>query len=158
MYEVDEAIRRNSVALSSRLSALAIYGVTGILVGIFMALGGAPHLVEVRFGPDIRYLLGALAGVGGVLLAFGAIMDGGALNRRGWWISIIGVITFGLWAIVMAGTYGIIAGQAGFHIARPGVIVPVDAPRPYVPFLYQGFALLALLHVVTLLRLGRPPR
>ena len=156
---VVDAVRRNSVAVSSRISALAIYGYLGIVVGIFIALGGAPSLLEQVYGPIIRYEFGMSAFLGGLLLMFGAVKT--AFNphsRAGWWASAVGVAIFAAWTAVFATTYGIHGIRQGFVVAHWMEPISPDAPRPYVPFLYQSISFLAILHLVTLLRLGIPRR
>lgn len=151
---IDEALRRARIGLSSRLQALAIYGFLGVQVGIAMALTGTTIAVEDHFGPWARFWLGITALAGGGLTVIGALI--GDRTRCGWWATFIGANVLGVWCSVMAVVYTIAAVVPGVAFGLPGEEIDPLGGRLFIPILYVHLAILLGLHVVTLIRLGRP--
>lgn len=142
--------------LNSRTIAMTLYSLLGIEVGGAMIVAGGPTLIEQHWGPWSRVILGGLAILGGVLTMLGAIL--GDRTRRGWWTAIWGTSLMVVWAGAVCAGYAILTVQDGVVFAYPWQMIAPSYGRLYIPLLYQSIVLLILLHVITLLRLGRPPR
>lgn len=153
---VDRKVSNALIGLQSRTMALFIYGAMALGTGLTMAVTGAPWGVENHFGTEIRLWLGLPLAVGGIFVIVGSFL---ANERRwAWWCALIGMAVFMLWALAMTISYTIAGLEQGFAAALPMSEIAQDRARAYVPVFYQGVMLLAGMHVVTFLRLGRPPR
>lgn len=156
MTELEERSRELTIWLTSRSIALTLYGFLGLQVGLATMLTGTGPLLESQFGPAVRMMIGALAFVGGFLVFAGSIR--GDRSRGGWVAALAGSITLAGWA-----AFGFIASvsvtiSAGVDFALPWQGVDPDAARLATPALYESLFLLIMLHVITIIRLGRPKR
>lgn len=152
----DRRMRNALIGLESRTQALFAYGALALFVGVLMAVSGAPTAVEAKFGTLIRLELGIPLAIGGALVTVSSSLAGE--RRWAWWSALLGMILLTLWCLAMTVAYTIGGLDQGFVVAGPMTEIPIDRARAYVPFLYQGLMVLALLHVITFLRMGRPPR
>lgn len=149
-------MRTALIGLESRTQAMFIYGVTAIGIGLAMFFTGVPSDLEAEYGPWVRAYLGFPLSVGGVLLVAGSFL---ANERRwAWWSGLIGFCIFTLWALTMAIVYVQIAARHGVQIQWPWDGVDPDSGRLYITVFYQGVMTLTGMHVVTLIKMGRPPR
>lgn len=157
-FDPDPAIatKQAVVWLASRTTALAFYGLLGLEVGIAMMLGGAPATVEEHFGPWIRYALGAPATLGGILLLASVVM--GDRTLRGWWSALAGTATMTMWGLAMSVTFVATALENGIELLGFNDVATLGVSRLYVPLVYHNLFLLLALHLVTIVRLGRPKR
>lgn len=153
--EVAQALRRAQIGLQSRSLALAIYSALGIEVGSAMIFGGTLAIIESAIGPWARIPFGLVALFGGIAMLLGVLK--GDRTPFGWWSALVGAITLVIWGFTLSTIYGIVLIQEGGTLAWPPTI-PIDptVPRLFVPFLYQNLGILLALHVITLIRMGRP--
>lgn len=154
--EVAEALRRNTIVVGSRLSALAIYGYLGVTVGLAMMLCGSAVTIEQHWGTSARFIMGIPAVIGGSSLLASAFL--GSDTLRGWSAGLAGTLFLGAWGVIFTTAYIVGALERGVVILGPSDPIPPDTSVLYPPFLYTSVCLLILLHLVTLLRLRRPRR
>jgi hypothetical protein len=154
--EIDarERIRRATIALSSRYTALAIYGFMALFIGGLMATTGGVGVVEDRFGPMSRVILGVPLAVAGVTLVIASFL--GDERLWAWRAAVAGTALFGLWALALTITYINLGLDDGFVIAWPNERVSRLSARAYAVPLFGGLAVLQGLHLVTMLAIGRP--
>lgn len=144
------------VWLNSRTVALTLYGLMGIEVGAATVATGAGPLLEDLFGTWIRLVIGGVAFVGGLLTFAGSLK--GDRTYCGWWATLLGSFMLATWALGGCVSYAAVTAQTGIDFLWPWEPVSPDVGRLATPLFYQSILLLILLHVVTLLRLGRPDR
>jgi hypothetical protein len=165
MNELQDALVRG---LQARNRLLLIHAGIGLEVGIFIALTGAPNLIEENFGPWMRVVLGAQSFIPGllVLLAVGI----GLGSRSGRWTALVGVLGLLFWQGTMAVIFALQALQDG-DLLPLGEPMPHDAALSYVFLVYVNLALLMLVHLSEIIystfysstasssiHLGRPTR
>lgn len=144
--------REMLVWLTSRTIALTLYGVMGAEVGAATLFTGGPPIGDAW--PWLRVLIGLLAFIGGCLTVAGAIM--GDRREPGWWCALVGTILLAAWMVVIGTGYAVFTIENGVTFSWPWHPVPTSLGRLYIPLLYQSILFLIMLHVITLLRLGRP--
>lgn len=152
----DAKVRAALIGLESRTQALFIYGVTALGVGLAMFFTGVPGDVEQYLGAVARGYFGGPLSVAGIALIAGSFVANE--HRWAWWSALVGFSVFTIWAVAMATAYAIIAIERGVEFAWPWDVIDPEMGRLYITVFYQGVACLTLMHIVTLLRLGRPPR
>jgi hypothetical protein len=140
------------VWLTSRTIALTLYGVMGAEVGAATLFTGGPLIGDAW--PWVRIVIGILATIGGLLTIIGGIL--GDRTERGWWCALIGTSLMASWVGVVGTGYALSVIHTGVFFSWPWNPVPPSLGRLYIPLLYQSIMFLILLHVATLVRLGRP--
>lgn len=151
----DRKVRNALIGLSSRTQALFIYGATALGVSLAMLSSGVPGDLEVAMGPTVRLWLGLPLLVAGLLIISGSFV---ANERRwAWWSAVVGFVLFTIWATTMAVAYAGIGLERGVDWALPWTQIDPESGRMYIPVFYQGVSMLTGMHVVTFIRLGRPP-
>lgn len=153
----ERATRRIVLELETRNLMLLAHGGLLLVVGLMMALTGAPRLTEQWFGPWARLVVGGAGlGLGAMLLVGVALTDE---SHLGWRLQRFASTVAGLWHLGLSGTFAFAAATDNMELLRPGQPLEVaTASRGYVPFVYIVLALLVCLHASTLWRLGPPPR
>lgn len=156
--KVMRALRNAEIGLASRTQALTLYGLLGLQVGLAMLFFGAQHPLEEAFTVWARVVFGGMATIGGLLVFAGAAI--GDRTQRGWAACLAGALILGAWGTLMAVAYAIATSKTGIHFSWPWDPDPLPAEmgRLFVPALYQTLAILVGLHVVTLVKMGRPRR
>lgn len=140
------------VWLTSRTIALTLYGAMGTEVGAATLATGGPPIGDAW--PWIRIIVGLLAFVGGLLTILGAIY--GDRHEPGWWMALIGTTLMAGWMLIVGTGYALSVIETGVIFSWPWNPVPTTFARLYIPLLYQSILFLITLHIITLVRLGRP--
>lgn len=153
----ERAQHRIVLELQNRIGMLCVHGGILLMIGLMMILTGAPAPAEDWWGPWARLLLGGLAlAAGGTLLVGVAVSDE---TRGGWLAMVFGTLTACLWHVGLTLTYTYAAATEKMQILAPGEpLSEAVTSRGYIPLVYLGYVLLVLIHHVTLVRLGPPPR
>jgi hypothetical protein len=134
------AHERIVLELRNRTGLQILHALFGILVGLAIALTGAPAPIEDLFGPWGRVVLGfGLALTGLVILIGSALTDN---SRCGWAALTFGSIVLIGWHTLLCTTYA----KATFD--SPLFIIPLGSPitdpsagyRAYIPFVYMILA------------------
>lgn len=153
----ERAHKRIVLELGNRTAMLCVHGGLLLVVGLMMALTGAPRPTEDWFGPWSRLVVG-----GSGLLAGAVILVGVALtdeSTRGWRTQVAGTSMAALWHLGLTATYAFAAITERMEILAPGEsLADGVVNRGYIPFIYLGYEMLVVIHAVTLARLGPPPR
>jgi hypothetical protein len=151
------ALERIKLELANRHVLILLHGLLLFEIGIVMILTGAPDFFGQWFGPHARLWLGGGAAIPGLLLIVGAwITDE---RERGYWLQVAAFVGVVVWHFTMSLFYGIYAFKSGaVHVLGLNDVNQAGSARPYVPLVYTNILLLAMVHLVTLIRLGRPPR
>lgn len=155
--EQERAIRTVRLGLTAHRFAVMWLAVISILVGIVMIVTGAPAFLEDWFSPWSRVVLGVLAFSPGLLTVIGVAV--GPARIGGWWTQVLGLLGQAVWYASMMGAYVGLLVYEGPQWADLGE--PLNAAvsgRAYVPLIYLGLLGLALIPLVTLLKIGRPGR
>lgn len=142
------------VWLTSRTIAMTLYGAMGIEVGAATLAAGGPPIVDDW--PVTRLIIGLLALIGGLLTVAGSLI--GDRREPGWWVALAGTTLMASWMVVVGTAYFLITVRDGIVFSLPWQPVPPSLGRLYIPLLYQSILFLIVLHIVTLLRLGRPSK
>jgi hypothetical protein len=150
------ALRRIRLELANRHLLILIHGLLLFEIGIAMLLTGAPDFASEWFGPHARLWLGGGAIIPGAVVIVGAWLTDE--RRSGYWLQCVGLAGVGIWHSVMVALYGFYAFKSGVPILSFGEVNVPGSARLYIPLVYLNIMLLATVHLVTLLRLGRPPR
>ena len=153
--EVERSVERVRLELVSRKLMIMVLALTAVLAGATIMLTGAPNFIEEWFSPWSRYFLGGTSFLAGmVAVAGGAIGD---RTRPGWWTQVVGLTMMAAWYLGMAAAYTGVVIQQGAGFVGPGEPLAEGVTgRVYVPVLYLGLTLVALIPLVTMLRLRRP--
>lgn len=155
--EAERAKRRIVLELENRTLMLCVHGGVLLILGMMMALTGAPAPTEAWYGPWSRTFVGG-AGmlIGAVSLVGVALTDD---SRRGYAALVVGTIAAGFWHLGLSATYAYAAATQRMELLGPGEpLSEAITNRGYIPFVYLGLTLLVSIHAVTLARLGPPPR
>lgn len=150
----DTREREILIWLTSRLVALTLYGVMGIEVGAATLFAGGPPIADDQ--PAIRVSIGVLALVGGLLTVIGSYRSD--REQWGWWLTLVGTVLMAGWMAVVGTSYFFVTMHEGILFGWPWDPVRPTLGRLYIPLLYQSIFFLIVLHIITLLRLGRPHR
>jgi len=151
------AHKRIVLELQNRIGMLCVHGGILLMIGMMMILTGAPAPAEDWWGPTARLALGGAAMIGGAVLLVGTAL--GDDSRRGWSMMVVGSVLAGLWHLGLTFTYAYAAATARMEILSPGEpLSEAVTSRGYIPLVYFGYVLLVLIHSITLVRLGPPPR
>lgn len=142
--------------LNSRTMALTLYGFLGMQVGLATIFTGTTPLLEQDFGSMIRLLIGGMAVVGGLLTFAGSLK--GDRTYCGWWATLLGSSMLCLWAITGFLALVKTAVDVGVGFSWPWIAIDPGLVRLSGVLFYESILWLILLHVITLLRLGQPPR
>lgn len=153
----ERAKRRIVLELENRTLMLCVHGGVLLILGMMMALTGAPAPTEAWYGPWSRVIIGGLGMlIGSVSLIGVALTDD---SRRGYVALLVGTITAGFWHFGLSATYAYAAATQRMELLAPGEpLSSAITNRGYIPFVYLGLTLLVTIHAVTLARLGPPPR
>lgn len=134
-----------------------LLGVMTVLVGGVTIMTGAPSFIEDWFSPWSRVVLGALAFAPGLLVAIGGAFD----DHRPcvWWIHVMGLAGIATWFGFMCISYSVYTAEIGIDFVKIGQpLAATDSGRAYVPLVYLVLFLLAVVPLVTMIRIGRPRR
>lgn len=143
--------------LMNRTAMTTVHGTALFVIGLMMALTGAPAPIENAWGPWSRLILGLTAMVIGMTILYGATETDN--DRRGWVALTVGFAFGMLWHLGLAIVYAIAAFQSQMVILMPGQSLdPSITNRGYIPWIYLGYVALTLIHARTVWRLGPPPR
>lgn len=154
--EQERALNRVKLELGNRHVLILIHGLLLFEVGIVMFLTGAPDFAGQWFGPHARLALGAGAAIPGLVLIIGAWLSDE--SSRGYWMQVGGLLGVVLWHMTMCVLYAAYAVKTGVPLLGFDELNRPGSARLYVPLIYANIFSLAMVHLVTLLRLGRPPR
>lgn len=150
------AIEQVRLELVTRRLSIMVLAFFAVWIGIAMILMGAPDFIEHWFSPWSRVAFGIVSFIGGLITMSGLLVGGPLL---GWWLQVSGLATLGLWYAAMGTSYAALIIFQGSQFVRPGQELPdASTGRAYVPLIYLTLFLLAVIPLVTLLRLGRPSR
>lgn len=148
--------REVRIWLTSRTIALALYGWMGIQVGLATMFTGAAAPLEDTTGPLVRVAIGGVALLGGLLTFIGSMV--GDRTTGGWCVTLVGSMMLAVWALGGFIAFSIITVQIGVDITYPWRPIDPDLARLATPLFYESILLIILLHVITLIRLGRPSK
>lgn len=152
----DRAIERVKLELGNRHVLVMLQGLLILEVGIAMVLFGVPGFFSEWYGDHARLWFGFGAIIPGAILVYGVHVTDE--RRLGYYLQIIGLSGVVLWELAMAVSYAVLAWRTGFDVIPLWASDVENASRPYVSLVYLNILMLALVHLVTLLRLGKPPR
>lgn len=135
---------------TNRLGLLLVHALVGLIAGLLMLFNGTNATFD-RYGEWVRPTTGALAFVGGALLAAGLARRSVSVR-----LEVVGLALLSLWALVMtAGFAGAVARAGDPVIAWPWEALGTVPPERLYPIaIYGGLALMTVLHFCTALRLG----
>lgn len=153
----ERAGRRIVLELENRTLMLCVHGGVLLILGLMMALTGAPAPTETWYGPWSRLWVGGIGmGIGSAILVGVALTDD---SLRGYALLVSGTITAAFWHLGLSTTYAYAAATQKMALLAPGEeLSTAITNRGYIPFVYLGLTLLVAIHAVTLARLGPPPR
>jgi hypothetical protein len=155
--QAERAKQRIVLELENRTMMLCIHGFILLVLGLMMALTGAPAPTEAWYGPWSRLVVGGI----GILIGL-TILVGVALtdeSPRGYVSQVVGTLLAALWHLGLSSTYAFAAITERMELLAPGEPLSVTVTnRGYIPFVYLGYVMLISLHARTLIKLGRPPR
>ena len=153
----ERAQRRIVLELENRVLMLCIHGGILLVLGLMMALTGAPAPTEAWYGPWSRLFIGGAGITIGLITLIGVALTDE--SPRGYALQAGGTITAALWHLGLASTYAYAAVTERMALLAPGEPLSTAVTnRGYIPFVYLGYVLLISLHARTLVCLGRPPR
>lgn len=153
----ERATRRVTLELENRAGMLCVHGGILLMIGLMMALTGAPAPTEDWFGPWSRLAMGGFAMASGAVLLWG--VAAGDERKGGWLAMTLGTGGACWWHVGLTATYAYAAIVGRMEILAPGEpLSEAITSRGYIPLVYLGYVLLLMIHNVTLLRLGPPPR
>lgn len=155
--DAERAHQRIVVELENRTLMLCTHGGVLLVLGLMMALTGAPAPTEAWYGPWSRLV------VGGAGLIIGALMLVGVARtddtHLGYRALLTSTLLATIWHAGLALTYAYAAATQKMALLAPGEPLSTSITnRGYIPFIYLGLMLLVSVHLRTLLRLGPPPR
>lgn len=157
ILEQDRAVRAVRAGVAAHRLSVVWLAAISMAVGLTMILTGAPAFVEDWFSPWSRVVLGALAFAPAVCTVVGALLSHNTLP--GWWMQVAGLFGQATWYGAMMVVYCGLLVDEGAQWANLGeALDPAVSGRGYVPIIYLGLLGLAVIPLVTLLRLGRPGR
>lgn len=152
-----DPVERVRLELVTRRLSIMMLGVLTVLVGGVMMMTGAPAFIEDWFSPWSRMVLGILAFLPGLMVAIGGIFDD--RHPCAWWLHMLGLGGIAAWFAFMCGAYTVLVFQQGIAFAQVGQsLTSEQAGRAYVPLVYLVLFFLALIPLVTMIRVGRPGR
>lgn len=153
----ERAQHRIVLELQNRIGMLCVHGGILLMIGMMMILTGAPAPTEGWWGPWSRLVLGGAAMAGGMTLLVGTARSDDSWG--GWMMMTVGSALGALWHVGLTATYSYAATTEKMQILSPGEpLSEAVTSRGYIPLVYLGYVLLVLIHFVTLVRLGPPPR
>lgn len=136
---------------------LCTHGGVLLILGLMMALTGAPAPTEAWYGPWSRLVVGGIGLLTGMVLLVGVALTDDV--RRGYWALLGATAAGALWHLGLSATYAYAAITTRMDLLFPGEPLSTAVTnRGYIPFVYLGLCLLINTHLWTLVRLGRPPR
>jgi hypothetical protein len=151
------AVEQVRLELVTRRLSIMVLGFMGVWVGIAMILTGAPSFIEVWFSPWSRIGLGALAFAPGLLVVIGGLA--GDNTVCGWWTQILGLWGCAAWYATMTAAYvGLLVHEGAQWATLGQPLSPEISGRGYVPLIYLALFVLAVIPLVTMIRIGRPQR
>lgn len=153
----ERAQHRIVLELQNRIGMMCVHGGILLMIGMMMILTGAPAPAEGWWGPYARLVLGGAAMIGGSVLLIGTAR--GDDSWWGWAMMTIGSALAAAWHVGLTATYTYAAATERMVILAVGeTLGETVTSRGYIPLVYLGYVLLVLIHCVTLVRLGPPPR
>lgn len=152
----ERAVRQVRLELASRKLIVNMLGVMAALIGVGMALSGAPAFLEALFSPWSRMVFAGLIFFPGVAVACGGAL--GDETRIGWLLQVFGLAQIAIWCLLMSIAHAILFVSIGYGWVAPGqpLTEPTIAGRAYVPLFYFCIFLVTSIPMVTMLRVGRP--
>lgn len=151
------AYERVLLELTNRSLIMGIHGALLVLVGMTMAITGAPAPIEATFGPWSRIMLGGAAVLTGLTILLGSALTDNLLG--GWLAQVTGFATGLFWHLAIAVTYTIAAAEVPMATLDPGQVLASDVTnRGYIPLIYLGYVALTAVNLRTVWKLGPPPR
>lgn len=153
----ERAKQRIVLELENRTLMLCVHGGILMILGLMMALTGAPAPTESWYGPWSRLAVGGIGmGTGAALLVGVALTDD---SRRGYVAQVAATVMAAFWHLGLSATYAYAAATQKMELLAPGEpLSEAITNRGYIPFVYLGYVLLVGLHVRTLVSIGPPPR
>lgn len=151
------AYERIMLELTNRTAMMTVHGTLLFLVGLTMAVTGAPAPIEAAWGPWSRVFIGGAAIIIGIIILFGTIETD---NHPAGWKALLAGFSLGvLWHLGVSTAYAIAAIQARMAVLVPGEdLSSTITNRGYIPLIYLGYFLLTGIHLRTVWKLGPPPR
>lgn len=150
------ALERIKLELGNRHVLVLLHGLLLVEVGIAMVLFGTPDFFTEWYGGHARLIFGFGAIAPGATLILGSFISDEV--RLGYYLQIFGLLGVITWEFAMAASYAVLAWTAGFDVIPLSDTTTINPSRPYVSLIYLNILSLATVHLVTLLRLGKPPR
>ena len=153
----ERAHRRIVLELENRTLMLCVHGGILIVLGLMMALTGAPAPTEDWYGPWSRLVVGGAGMAIGLTTLVGVALTDE--SRVGYASMMVGTVMAAFWHGGLSLTYAYAVATQKMALLSPGE--PLDTAitnRGYIPFVYLGYVLLVCIHASTLVRLGPPPR
>ncbi len=145
-----------TVQLARDRTLLMLHGLLLFQVGAAILLYGGPAAGAELLGEHSHQILGLTAMLPGATLLVGMLGDYTDVRH---WMRVIGIAGVVVWESCFAILF-ILTGS----LSQDNPLIPLQGDpepmpgHPYVPIVYFNVALLALVHLVTLLRLGPPGR
>lgn len=151
------AYDRIMLELTARTAMMFTHGALLVMIGLMMALTGAPAPIEDAWGPWSRLAIGLSAVVIGLTILFGAAETD--IEPAGWGALVVGFATGMLWHVGLVVSYAMAAVDSRVMLLGPGEVLDASiSSRGYIPLIYIGYVALTLIHLRTIWKLGPPPR